>query len=50
MVSQKTLEAFESSVPFVDYIVGLRMRRQKEVNLSVLGNQDPQDPWFGLTS
>jgi hypothetical protein len=29
MVSQKTLEAFEGSVPPVGYIVGVRMRRQK---------------------
>ena len=36
MVSQKTLEAFEASDPPVGYIIGVRMRRQKEVNLSVL--------------
>lgn len=36
MVSQKTLEALEGSDPPVGYIIGVRMRRQKEVNLSVL--------------
>jgi transposase len=36
MMSQKTLEAFEGSDPPVGYIIGVRMRRQKEVNLSVL--------------
>jgi hypothetical protein len=55
MVSQATLEAFEGSVPPVRYIVGVRMRRQKEVNLAVLGHrgrwfesvperQKPKDP------
>lgn len=39
MVSQATLEAFENSDPPVRYIVGVRMRRQKEVNLSVLGSR-----------
>jgi hypothetical protein len=39
MVSQATLEAFESSVPPVHYIVGVRMRRQKEVSLTVLGHR-----------
>jgi transposase len=43
MVSQKTLEALEGSDPPVGYIVGVRMRRQKEVNLSVLGSENP---WF----
>src|ERR1700692_1982274 len=43
MVSQKTLEAFEGSDPPVGYIIGVRMRRQKEVNLSVLGSKNP---WF----
>ena len=43
MVSQKTLEAFEGSDPPVGYIIGVRMRRQKEVNLSVLGSENP---WF----
>src|SRR5262245_26766270 len=38
MVSQATLEAFEKSDPPVRYIVGVRMRRQKEVNTSVLGS------------
>src|SRR6478735_1077101 len=36
MVSQKTLETLEGSDPPVGYIIGVRMRRQKEVNLSVL--------------
>src|SRR5712664_3476938 len=39
MVSQATLEAFEQSDPPVRYIVGVRMRRQKEVNTSVLGSR-----------
>ena len=39
MVSQATLEAFEKSDPPVRYIVGMRMRRQKEVNTSVLGSR-----------
>ena len=39
MVSQATLEAFEKSDPPVRYIVGVRMRRQKEVNSSVLGSR-----------
>jgi Transposase DDE domain len=39
MVSQATLNAFESSDPPVRYIVGVRMRRQKEVSLSVLGSR-----------
>src|ERR1700738_5123732 len=43
MVSQKTLEAFEGSDPPVGYIIGVRMRRQKEGNLSVLGSENP---WF----
>jgi len=43
MVSQKTLEALEGSDPPVGYIIGVRMRRQKEVHLSVLGSQNP---WF----
>jgi hypothetical protein len=33
------LEAFEKSDPPVRYIVGVRMRRQKEVNTSVLGSR-----------
>jgi hypothetical protein len=55
MVSQETLEAFEGRVPPVRYIVGVRMRRQKEVSLAVLGKrgrwlesvperQSPKDP------
>jgi Transposase DDE domain len=55
MVSQATLEVFEGSVPPVRYIVGVRMRRQKEVSLAVLGHrgrwfesvperQKPKDP------
>jgi transposase len=43
MVSQATLEAFEGSVPPVRYIVGVRMRRQKEVSLTVLGTRGR---WF----
>jgi hypothetical protein len=39
MVSQASLEAFEKSDPPVRYIVGVRMRRQKEVNTSVLGSR-----------
>jgi Transposase DDE domain len=39
MVSKATLEAFEKSDPPVRYILGVRMRRQKEVNSSVLGNR-----------
>jgi hypothetical protein len=39
MVSRATLEAFEKSDPPVRYIVGVRMRRQKEVNTSVLGSR-----------
>jgi transposase len=39
MVSQGTLEAFEKSDPPVRYIIGVRMRRQKEVNTSVLGSR-----------
>ncbi len=39
MVSQATLEAFEKSDPPVRYIVGVRMRRQKEVNTLVLGSR-----------
>jgi hypothetical protein len=43
MVSQATLNAFEGSDPPVRYIVGVRMRRQKEVRLSVLGSRRA---WF----
>jgi hypothetical protein len=43
MVSQATLDAFEQSDPPVRYIVGVRMRRQKEVSLSVLRSRGP---WF----
>jgi hypothetical protein len=43
MVSQATLEAFEGSEPPVRYIVGVRMRRQKEVSLTVLGKRGR---WF----
>jgi hypothetical protein len=39
MVSQATLEAFEKSDPPVRYLVGVRMRRQKKVNTSVLGSR-----------
>jgi transposase len=43
MVSQATLEAFDGSDPPVRYIVGVRMRRQKEVSLAVLGKRGR---WF----
>jgi DDE family transposase len=43
MVSKATLDAFESSDPPVGYIVGVRMRRQKEISMSVLGSRKP---WF----
>ena len=39
MVSKAMLEAFEKSDPPVHYILGVRMRRQKEVNASVLGSR-----------
>src|SRR4030081_3970322 len=39
MVSQASLEAFEGNVPPVHYIVGVRMRRQKEVSLTVLSHR-----------
>jgi hypothetical protein len=39
MVSQATLDAFENGDPPVRYIVGVRMRRQKEVSISVLGSR-----------
>ena len=39
MVSQATLEAFEQSDPPVRYILGVRMRRQKEVSTTVLGSR-----------
>jgi transposase len=39
MVSQETLAAFEGSQPPVGYIVGVRMRRQKEVSTEVLGHR-----------
>jgi hypothetical protein len=42
-VSQATLEAFEGSKPPIGYIVGVRMRRQKEVSTDVLGHQGH---WF----
>jgi hypothetical protein len=43
MVSQATLAAFEGSKPPVGYIVGVRMRRQKEVSTEVLGHRGR---WF----
>ena len=43
MVSKATLEVFEKSDPPVHYVIGVRMRRQREVNLSVL---DSCEPWF----
>jgi hypothetical protein len=39
MVSQTTLAAFEGHKPPVGYIVGVRMRRQKEVSTEVLGHR-----------
>jgi hypothetical protein len=39
MLSKATLEALEKSEPPVRYIVGVRMRQQKEVNTSVLGSR-----------
>jgi transposase len=55
LVSQATLAAFEGHEPPVGYIVGVRMRRQKEVSTEVLGHrgrwfesvperQNPKDP------
>jgi hypothetical protein len=55
MVSQATLAAFEGQEPPIGYIVGVRMRRQKEVSTAVLGHrgrwfesvperQNPKDP------
>jgi hypothetical protein len=55
MVSQATLAAFEGHEPPVGYIVGVRMRRQKEVSTEVLRHrgrwfesvperQNPKDP------
>jgi hypothetical protein len=55
LVSQATLAAFEGSRPPVGYIVGVRLRRQKEVSTEVLGHrgrwfesvperQNPKDP------
>jgi hypothetical protein len=38
-ISKATLEVFEKSDPPVRYIVGVRMRRQKEVSTSVLGSR-----------
>jgi hypothetical protein len=43
MVSQATLAAFEGSEPPVGYLVGVQMRRQKEVSLTVLGKRGR---WF----
>jgi hypothetical protein len=43
MVSKATLEALEKSDPPVHYVIGVRMRRQKEVNLAVL---ESREPWF----
>src|SRR5277367_2253032 len=39
MVSKASLEAFEKSDPPVRYIIGVRMRRQKEVSTSVIGSR-----------
>jgi hypothetical protein len=43
MVSQATLAAFEGHEPPIGYIVGVRMRRQKEVSTEVLGHRGR---WF----
>jgi hypothetical protein len=43
LVSQATLAAFEGHEPPVGYIVGVRMRRQKEVTTEVLGHRGR---WF----
>ena len=37
MIRRETLEAFEAQRPVQRYILGVRMRRQKEVNETVLG-------------
>ena len=39
MVSQATLAGFEAQEPPIGYIVGVRMRRQKEVSTEVLGHR-----------
>jgi hypothetical protein len=41
MFSDSTLQVFEGHDPPIQYIVGARMRRQKEVGEMVLENQDP---------
>jgi transposase len=46
MVSQETLSAFEAMKPPVHYIVGVRMRRQKEVGEVVLRSRQP---WVEVT-
>lgn len=46
MISQATLEAFEAMEPPVRYIVGVRMRRQKEVGEVVLKSRKP---WVEIT-
>jgi len=46
MVSAETLAAFESMDPPVHYIVGVRMRRQKEVGGIVLKSKKP---WVEIT-
>jgi len=46
MVSAETLAAFEAMEPPVHYIVGVRMRRQKEVGGIVLKNKTP---WVEIT-
>ncbi|MBV9490027.1 MAG: IS1634 family transposase, partial [Verrucomicrobia bacterium] len=43
MVSQATLAAFEAQEPPIGYIVGVRLRRQKEVSAEVLGKRGR---WF----
>ena len=46
MVSEQTLAAFAEMEPAVHYIVGVRMRRTKEVGEVVLNNRDP---WIEIT-
>lgn len=41
MISEETITALESSVPPVRYILGARMRRQKEVSEKVLSRRGP---------
>ena len=40
MISKKTIAAFEAPGSGIDYIIGCRMRRQKEVRQEVLGSDE----------